>query len=131
MKAKTALKTAAVLRKLMEEQNKISETIAGLLKKTNEHSNQIYMLERPANQETSGRVVQNQLTETPAKQSSTETVRSRVCHVNGHRIGVLERNVPNTELPELSRHHHNSTTLKQEVICLACGMTIEEIRTLK
>lgn len=74
----------------------------------------------------------NQVAEILTKsESSMEIVRKRVCHINGHRIGILERQVPNQELPDPSKAFHRTTVVKQEVICLACGMTLEEIRTAK
>lgn len=102
-------------------------------KKANDQANEIYVLQNnlPGNRD---RVVSNQMTaatESEPKTSSMQTVERRVCHVNGHQICQIDRQVPNTELADPSKAFHRTTITKQELICLHCGMTLEEIRTAK
>lgn len=120
---------------LQEEIKKLATTVQEVAKKANDHGNEIYALQHPI-APGSDRVVSNEAMtlvqgQESTRPSSMEIVQKRVCFINGHRIGILERQVPNTELPDPSKAFHRTTVLKQEILCLACGMLLEEIRAAK
>ena len=121
---------------LLELLDKYHENLTDLSRKVNDHSDQIHDLRyppdraTPAAQPESERVFTNQMT-AGTHGSSLANVERQVCRSAGHRIGVLERHIPNTELPDPSKAFHHTTKLKQEILCLACGMTLDEIRGAK
>gem|GEM_PF-3165288 len=134
----TKSKEIAGLKQVFILLEKQKDNLLDLSRKVNDHSDQIHDLRYPPDRATPAlqpeneRVVSNLILTTATQEPlSMANVERQVCRSAGHRISVLERQIPNTELPDPSKAFHHTTKLKQEILCLACGMTLDEIRGAK
>lgn len=101
-----------------------------LVKKVNDHSNEIENLKYPKEQnqveaEQGRNLILKAGTTKPLSMANVEV---QVCQSKGHMIMALERKVPNPDLPDPKSAFHQTMVSKQEILCIQCGMTLEEIR---